>query len=55
MEIVKKKTFLSGNIFNLVQMAKIVIERVENIVGKVEIADYLYFLLFPLCFEKVFL
>ena len=31
---------------------KIVLERVENILGKGENAGYQYFLLFPQCFQK---
>ena len=34
------------------QMAKFVLERVENIVERGENADYQYFLLFPKCFQK---
>ena len=31
-----------------------VFDRVENIVGKGENADYQHFLLFPQCFQKAF-
>ena len=31
---------------------KSVLERVENLVGKKENADYQHFLLFPQCFQK---
>ena len=33
---------------------KLVLGRVENIVGKGENAGYQHFLLFPLCFQKAF-
>ena len=35
----------------LIKMAKIVLNTIENIVGKEENAGYHYFLLFPQCFQ----
>ena len=39
----------------VIKMAKFVLDKVENIVGKEENAGYQHFLLFPQCFPKVFL
>ena len=39
-------------ILNLIKMAKIYSKRVENTVGKGEIAHCEQFLLLPLCFQK---
>ena len=38
----------------LIKMAKIVLDKIENIVGKEENAGYQHFLLFPQCFQKAF-
>ena len=46
---------LQTTILNLMIMAKNVSKRVENTVGKREIARYEQFLLFPLCFQKTFI
>ena len=35
-------------------MAKFVLDKTENIVGKEENAGYQHFLLFPQCFQKAF-
>ena len=45
---------LQTTIFNLVEMAESSPKRVENTVGKEEIARYEQFLLFPQCFQKTF-
>ena len=36
----------------VIQMAKLVLDKIENIVGKEENAGYQHFLLFPQCFPK---
>ena len=38
----------------VIQMAKFVLDKVENIVGKEENAGYQLFLLFPKCFPNPF-
>ena len=38
----------------VIRMAKFVLNKIENIVGKEENADYQHFLLFPQCFQKAF-
>ena len=38
----------------VIQMAKFVLDKTENIVGKEENAGYQHFLLFPQCFPKGF-
>ena len=38
----------------VIQMAKFVLDKTENIVGKEENAGYQHFLLFSLCFQKDF-
>ena len=38
----------------LIQMAKIVMDKTENIVGKEENAGYQHFLVFPQCVQKAF-
>ena len=40
---------------NVIQKLKFIFERSENIVGKGENAGYQHFLLFPPCFQKVYL
>ena len=37
----------------VIQMAKFILDKIENIVGKEENAGYQHFLLFPKCFQKV--
>ena len=39
---------------NVTQNVKVVFHRIDNIVGKEEIAGYQHFLLFPQCFQKPF-
>ena len=48
----KLKAFADDKM-NLNKKSKLVLGRVENIVGKGENADYQHFLLFPLCFLQV--
>ena len=43
------------DILNVAQMVQFFSDRVENIVGNGENADYQHFLLFPQGFQKVFL
>ena len=43
---------LADNILKVIQMTDIVLDKMENIVGKEENAGYQHFLLFPLCFQK---
>ena len=50
----KVKAFADDNIKFAKMMIFFVFDRVENIVGKGENADYQHFLLFPQCFQKVF-
>ena len=38
----------------VIQMAKFVLDKTENIVGKEENAGYQHFLLFPQCFQRAF-
>ena len=47
----KLKAFADDKL-NLIQMAKFVLHKTENIVGKEENAGYQHFLLFPQCFQK---
>ena len=47
----KSKAFADDKI-NLVEKLNLVLEKVENIVGKGENACYQHFLLFPQCFQK---
>ena len=47
----KLKAFADDKI-NVTEKVKIVLARVENIVGKGENAGYQHFLLFPQCFQK---
>ena len=47
----KLKVFADDKI-NVTEKLKIVLGRVENIVGKGENAGYQHFLLFPQCFQK---
>ena len=47
----KLKAFADHKI-DVTEKLKIVLERLENIVGKVENAGYQHFLLFPQCFHK---
>ena len=42
----------AGNKINVTQKLKFVLEMVENNVGEGENAGFLYFLLFPHCFQK---
>ena len=42
---------LADNNINLTENLKLVLERIENIVGKGENAGYQHFLLFPQCFQ----
>ena len=49
----KLKAFADNKI-NWTENLKIVLGRVENIVGKGENAGYQHFLLFPQCFQKTF-
>ena len=37
----------------MIEKLKLVLERVENIVGQGENAGYQHFLLFPKCFQKI--
>ena len=48
LELSKFKVFADDNL--LTEIAKFVIDRVENIVGKGENAGYQHFLLYPQCF-----
>ena len=43
---------MSNDKVDVTKKLKFVVERVENIVGKVENAGYQHFLLFPQCFQK---
>ena len=43
---------IADDIINLIEKLKLILIRVENIVGKGENAGYQYFLLFPQCFRK---
>ena len=45
------KEFADNN-FNFVENGRKLFKQVENTVGKVEIARYKQFLLFPQCFQK---
>ena len=47
-----KMNTLADNKFNGAKMMISVFDRVENMVGKGENADYQHFLLFPQCFPK---
>ena len=47
----KLKAFADDKI-KVTEKLKILLERVENIVGKGENAGYQHFLLFPQCFQK---
>ena len=47
----KLKAFADDKI-NVTEKLKVLLERVENIVGKGENAGYQHFLLFPQCFQK---
>ena len=47
----KLKAFADDKI-NVTEKLKLILERVENIVGKGENAGYRHFLLFPQCFQK---
>ena len=49
----KFKAFADDKII-LTQKLRVVLGRVENIVGKGENAGYQHFLLFPQCFQKAF-
>ena len=53
LKVNKLKTFADDK-FNLAKMTISVFDRVENTVGKGEIAGYQHFLLFPQCFPKSF-
>ena len=44
----------ADNKLKMIQMAKFVLDKVENIVGKEENAVNKYFLLFPQCFQMPF-
>ena len=48
------KILLSSNGLKVIHMAKFVMDKIENIVGKEENAGYQHFLLFPPCFQKAF-
>ena len=48
----RKLTALANNKLNETEKLKIVLGRVENIVGKGENAGYQHFPLFPQCFQK---
>ena len=50
----KLRVFTDDKI-NVTEKLKMVLGRIENIVGKGENAGYQHFLLFPRCFQKVFL
>ena len=45
------KAFAENKI-EVIQMAKFVLDMIENIVGKEENAGYQHFLFFPQCFQK---
>ena len=47
----KSEAFADDKI-NVTEKLKLILERVENIVGKGENAGYQHFLLFPQCFPK---
>ena len=47
----KLKAFADDKL-KVAQMAKFVVDKIENIVGKEENAGYQHFLLFPQCFQK---
>ena len=47
----KLKAFADDK-FKVIQIAKIFLDKIENIVGKEENAGYQHFLLFPQCFQK---
>ena len=47
----KLKAFADDKL-KVIQMAKFVLDKIENIVGKEENAGYQHFLLFPQCFQK---
>ena len=49
----KLKPFADGK-SNITQNIKVVLHRIENIVGKEENAGYQHFLLFPQYFQKTF-
>ena len=49
----KLKTFPDDKL-KLIELAKVVLDKLENIVGKEENAGYQHFLLFPQCFQKAF-
>ena len=49
----KLKAFADTKL-NVTQNIKVVLHRIENIVGKEENAGYQHFLLFPQCFQRAF-
>ena len=49
----KLKAF-ADNKLKVIQLAKFVMDKIENIVGKEENAGYQHFLLLPQCFQKAF-
>ena len=44
---------LADNTLKVVKIMKLLLDRVESIVGKEENASYQHFLLFPQCFQKL--
>ena len=54
LDVTKLKAFADDKI-NVAQKMVSVFDRIENIVGKGENAGYHHFLLFPQCFQDIFL
>ena len=54
LDLSKFKAFANDKL-KVIQMAKFVLGKIENIVGKEENAGYQHFLLFPQCFQKALL
>ena len=52
-DLFKLKAFADEKL-KVIQMAKLVLNEAENIVGKEENDGYQHFLLFPQCFQKAF-
>ena len=53
LDLSKWKAFADDKI-NVTEKLKLVLGRIENIVGKGENAGYQHFLLFPQCFQKAY-
>ena len=53
LDLSKLRTF-SDDELKVIQIAKLVLDKKENILGKEENAGYQHFLLFPECFQKDF-